>query len=193
MRDFLSRVKRPCHLAVRISGSHPENMGSIPIRATQTDLDHQKNLFQILLYNFSMILPWYIVSKGSLLETLSLLGKGTANSIGPLIFMPQAIYKDLKSQNPNLRHIALLIHEETHRKRQKAMGFIKFGFQYLFNSKFRFEEELIAVKEAMKYLKKNKIQFEFDKNAKFLSSFVYLWPVSKNYAKKELRKIWNEL
>lgn len=140
-----------------------------------------------------MILPWYVISKGTLLDSIPLLGESTANSIGPLIFIPQAIYKDLKSQNPNPKHVALFIHEETHSKRQKAMGFIKFGIQYIFNSRFRFEEELIAVKEAIRYLKKNKIQFEFDKNAKFMSSFVYLWPVSKNYAEKELRKVWNEL
>jgi len=73
------------------------------------------------------------------------------------------------------------------------MGILKFGFQYLFNSKFRFQEELLAVKEAMKYLKKRKIPFDFDKSAKFLSSYVYLWPVSKKYAKKELKKVWEEV
>ena len=140
-----------------------------------------------------MKLPWYVLSKGSLLDSIPLLGKSTANSIGPLIFVPATIYKDLKSQNPNPKHIALLIHEVTHRKRQKEIGFVKFGLQYIFNSKFRFNEELLAVKEGMKYLKMNNIAFDFSKNAKFLSSYVYLWPVSKEYAEKELRKIWEEL
>lgn len=73
------------------------------------------------------------------------------------------------------------------------MGFMKFGVRYIFNSGFRFEEELLAVKEAMKYLKKRKIPFDFDKSAKFLSSYVYLWPVSKKFAETELKKVWDEL
>jgi hypothetical protein len=45
----------------------------------------------------------------------------------------------------------------------------------------------------LKYLKKNNIPFDFDRNAKFLSSYVYLWPVSTEFAEKELRKIWDTL
>ena len=140
-----------------------------------------------------MKLPWYVVSKGSLLHHLPLIGKSTAQSIGQFILIPDPIYRDLQTDNPNSKHVALLIHEETHRQRQKEMGVLKFGYQYLFNSKFRFQEELLAVKEAMRYLKKNKIPFDFDRNAKFLSSYVYLWPVSKEYAEKELKKVWDEV
>lgn len=140
-----------------------------------------------------MKLPWYVISKGSLLHHLPLIGKSTAQSLGPIILVPDPIYRDLQTNNPNPKHIALLIHEETHRRRQKEMGILKFAYQYLFNSKFRFNEELLAVKKAMKYLKKNKIAFDFDKNAKFLSSYIYLWPVSKKYAEKELKKVWDEI
>lgn len=112
-----------------------------------------------------MKLPWYILKKPSIGNFVPLLGKNIANSIGPFIFLP--------------KHIALLLHKETHRKRQKQIGLFVFGFKYLFDPKFRFREELIAVKEGMKYLKKNNIPFNFDKNAKFLSSYIYLWPVSK--------------
>jgi hypothetical protein len=140
-----------------------------------------------------MKLPWYVFSKGSLLYYLPLIGKSTAQSLGPIILIPNNIYQDLKSDNPNPKHLALLVHEETHRKRQKEQGYFKFAIRYLFNSNFRFQEELLAVKEAMKYLKKNNIPFDFDKNAKFLSNYVYLWPVSKEYAEKELKKVWNEV
>lgn len=140
-----------------------------------------------------MKLPWYVLSKGSLLHNLPLIGKSTAQSLGPIILLPDNIYQDLKLENPNPKHLALLIHEETHRKRQKEMGYLKFAFKYLFNSNFRFQEELLAVKEAMRYLKKNHVPFDFDKNAKFLSSYVYLWPVSKEYAEKELQKVWDEI
>ena len=140
-----------------------------------------------------MKLPWYVISKGSLLHHLPLIGKSTAQSLGPIILIPDNIYRDLKSQKPNPRHIALLIHEETHRKRQKKIGYLKFAYKYLFDSKFRFQEELLAVKEAMRYLKSMKIAFDFEKKAKFLSSYVYLWPVSKEYAEKELHKVWDEI
>jgi len=139
-----------------------------------------------------MKLPPYVLPKPRIIGLIPFIGDKTANSIGPFIFVPLPIFKDLTLQNPDPRHIALLVHEEMHRKRQKEMGFIKFGIQYLLNARFRFNEELLAVKEAMKYLKKKNIPFEYDKQARFLSSYVYLWPVSKKIALKELKRIWNE-
>lgn len=140
-----------------------------------------------------MKLPWYIFSKGRFLHHFPWIGKLTAQSLGPIILIPDNVYRDLKTRNPNPKHIALLIHEETHRKRQKKMGYLKFAFRYVFDSKFRFQEELLAVEEGMKYLKKKKIPFDFDKYAKFLSSNIYLWPVSKKYAEQELKRIWVKL
>jgi len=140
-----------------------------------------------------MKLPRYVISKGKFLHYLPLIGKSTAQSLGPIIFVPYHIYRDLQTDNPNPKHVALLIHEETHRKRQKEIGYLRFAYKYLFYSKFRFQEELLAVKEAMKYLKKNKIHFDFDQKAKFYSGYLYLWPVSKEYAEKELKKIWDEV
>lgn len=140
-----------------------------------------------------MKLPGYVISKGRFLHYLPLIGRSTAQSLGPIILIPDPIYQDLQTEHPNPKHTALLIHEETHRRRQKEMGILQFAYRYLFDSKFRFQEELVAVKEAMKYLKKNKIVFDFDKNAQFLSGYVYLWPVSEEYAEKELKKIWDKL
>ena len=87
-----------------------------------------------------MKLPWYVISKGSLLHHLPLIGKSTAQSLGPIILVPDPIYRNLQTDNPNPKH--------------KEMGVLKFGYKYLSDSKFRFQEELLAVKEAMKYLKK---------------------------------------
>lgn len=56
MRDFLSRVKRPCHLVVRISGSHPENMGSIPIRAAKFKLEQTVAPISLLFFQDDRIL-----------------------------------------------------------------------------------------------------------------------------------------
>lgn len=140
-----------------------------------------------------MNLPKYVVRKPRLFNFVPVLGKYTANSIYPWIFLPADVYENLKSLKPNPYHIALLIHEEKHYERQKKMGWFLFGVKYLFSTKFRFNEELIAVKEAMKYLKKNNLPFDFDKKAKTLSSYLYLWPVSKYYAEKELKRTWGEV
>src|SRR3989344_1547072 len=118
-----------------------------------------------------MNLPKYVRSKPRFFSFIPVLGKYTGNSIYPWIFLPEDIYENLKSPNPNSYHVALLIHEQKHYDRQKKMGWFLFGIKYLFFAKFRFNEELIAVKEAMKYLKKNNIPFDFDKKAKILSSY----------------------
>ena len=140
-----------------------------------------------------MKLPGYIFPKPQFGKYVPFFGTNVAYNVGPFIFLPKDIYKDLEKDNPKPEHIALLIHEETHRKRQKEIGFVKFGLQYIFNPKYRFNEELIATKEGMRYLKKHKRPFDFDKRASLMSGFLYLWPVSKYYAKKELEKVWDEV
>lgn len=140
-----------------------------------------------------MNLPNYIKPKPKLLGILPIIGNKTANSIYPFILLPRTVYDELQKEKPDPRLVALVIHEEAHRKRQIKMGWIKFSIKYLFDKKFRFNEELLAVKEAMKYLKENNITFDFEKNASHFSGWLYFWPVSKNYAKEELERIWNEI
>ena len=140
-----------------------------------------------------MKLGKYIKPKPWFFKFVPILSKYTANSLYSYIFVPHDVYEDLKSQNPNYRHRALLIHEETHRERQRKMGWFVFGVNYLFSSKFRFNEELLAVREAMRFLKKNNISFDFEKSSRLLSSYLYLWPVSKHYAKRELERLWEEV
>lgn len=96
----------------------------------------------------------------------------------------------MQTKNPNPYYIATLEHEKRHLEREKEVGFLKFGFKYLFSPKFRFQEELIADKEAMKFLKKKGLTFNIEKSARYLSSWLYLWPVSEEKAKKELTKLW---
>ena len=58
---------------------------------------------------------------------------------------------------------------------------------------FRFQEELLAIKASMKYLKRKKLTFDTDKSARHLSSWLYLWMVSYDRAKRELDKAWNDM
>jgi len=139
-----------------------------------------------------MTLPKNVRSKGILWSTFAVLSTHTANAIYPNIWVPKHIYYDLKSKNPDPKNVAILIHEQTHIKRQRKTGWLAWGLKYCLSRKFRFEEELAAIKESMKYLKKNKLDFETEKSAKHLSSFLYLWCIDFNEAKRRLDKAWKE-
>lgn len=140
-----------------------------------------------------MQLPNYIKPKPNWFNFIPILNQYTANSIYPYIFVPKDIFKNLKSENPDHSYLALLAHEGTHYKRQRQAGWLKFAIRYLFVPKFRFKEELIAVKVGMKYLKSNDIPFEFEEKSKKSAKNLYLWPISKNYGKLQLEKLWKEI
>lgn len=133
----------------------------------------------------------YIQPKYFWLKFIPLLSNNIANSIYPFIFLPKEVFDNLKTNRPNPYYIALLIHEEKHRERQKQKLF-SFWIKYLLSSSFRFAEELIAVKTGIKYLKENNIPFYFnDKNKKELKC-LYFWPISRYYNMENLKKLWNE-
>lgn len=117
----------------------------------------------------------------------------TAQAISPFILVTNEVYNGLVSENPNPRFIAVLEHEKKHIERQKELGFINFGIKYLFSPEFRFQEELLATKEGMRYLKQNKLDFDTSRSAKFLSSRLYLWMVPYERVKRELDKVWEEM
>jgi len=122
-----------------------------------------------------------------------MIGNATAQSIYPFILIPDKIFQNLKSKSPNPNYISVLIHEETHRRRQKEIGALNFFLKYIFDSKFRLEEELIATKAAMEYLKSKGINYDFEKNAKFLSGHIYGRMISQKKAEGKLREIWEEI
>ena len=131
--------------------------------------------------------------KPKIWEFIPWLSSYTAQAIYPNIYVSKAVYEDLGKKNPNPKFVAVLEHEKKHIERQKELGFIKFGIGYLFFPKFRFQEELSAIREGTKYLKKNKLTFNTERSAKYLSSWLYLWMVSYDKAKKELDRIWHEI
>ena len=134
-----------------------------------------------------------VKKKPKIWEFIPWLSSYTAQAIYPNIFVSKEVYEDLSRSKPNHKFVAVLEHEKKHIERQKELGFIKFGVGYLFSPKFRFQEELLAIKEGMKYLKKNKLTFDTERSAKYLSSWLYLWMVSYDEAKKELDRIWREI
>lgn len=124
---------------------------------------------------------------------IPMLSSLTANAIYPNIYLPKKVYESLLSDNPKLKWIAVLIHEQEHIKREKEIGVIMFGLKYLFSPKFRFSEELIAIKAQMKYLKSVGKKFDTNKAAKYLSGWLYFWPVTYKYAKQLLDGAWKEV
>lgn len=131
--------------------------------------------------------------KPKIWEFVPWLSSYTAQAIYPYIFVSKEVYNDLNKPRPSHKYIAVLEHEKKHIERQKELGFIKFGIGYLLSPKFRFQEELLAIKEGMKYLKKNKLTFDTDRSARYLSSWLYLWMASYVKAKKELDRLWHEI
>lgn len=109
------------------------------------------------------------------------MGDRIAWAIYPNIYLPRKVFENLKKEKPNPKYLDILRHEEMHIKRQKKMGTLKWLVKYIFSPKFRFNEEIKAIKAQKK--------FDLEKSAKSLSGWLYFWPVSYNTAKKELEKI----
>lgn len=139
-----------------------------------------------------MNLPSNVKVKSFPWTILPLFSTYTAHAIYPTIYIPKNIHEDLLSKSPNPKNVSILIHEQTHIKRQKQIGWFLWGLKYCFSGKFRFEEELAAVRESMKYLKKRNIEWDTARSAKFLSSYLYLWCTSYREAKRKLDEAWVE-
>ncbi|PIU37100.1 hypothetical protein COS77_02325 [Candidatus Roizmanbacteria bacterium CG06_land_8_20_14_3_00_34_14] len=113
----------------------------------------------------------------------------TAQCIYPFIFLPEDIYKDLISLTPKPESVAVLLHEKVHLERQKRKGIILWIILYIISPKFRLNEELLAFKEQIKYLKKLNLTLDLELRAKRLSSWLYLWCISYKKALLELKKL----
>lgn len=122
-----------------------------------------------------------------------LLSKHTAHAIYPKVYLPQKIYLNLKSKKPSKPYVALLLHEQMHIRRQKEIGWFLWYLKYLLFHKFRYEEEIKATIEEMKYLKRNKRYFDTSRRARHFSSYLYLWCCSYNEAKRNLEILWGDI
>lgn len=126
------------------------------------------------------------------ISILDMLFTQTAQGIYPYILVPRHIYDELNSPAPNPYALALIVHEQTHLDRQSKYGWIKWMVSYAVSSKFRFEEELQAIRAQMGFLKRNGLSFPIEATAKLLSGPLYLKPVSYETATKQLNRAWEE-
>jgi hypothetical protein len=109
------------------------------------------------------------------------------------IYLRADIYDDLYSADPKPHSIGILIHEQTHFNRMQQQGMLKFGMKYVFSAGGRFEEELAAIFEQMKYLKKNGEKYDIERGAGALSSWYYLWSAPYDIAYGRLSEQWNSI
>jgi hypothetical protein len=109
------------------------------------------------------------------------------------IYLRADIYDDLYSTDPKAHSVGILIHEQTHFNRMQQQGMVKFGMKYLFSAKGRFEEELAAISEQMKYLKKNGEKYDIERMSGALSSWYYLWSAPYDIAYSRLSEQWNSI
>lgn len=79
-----------------------------------------------------MKLPSNVKIKSFLWNVSPILSKYTANAIYPNIYLPKAFYEELKTKNPDPKKVAILIHEQTHIKRQREMGWFIWGLKNMY-------------------------------------------------------------
>lgn len=115
------------------------------------------------------------------------------NAIYPNIYLREDIYDDLLKNHPHPRSIAVLKHEEFHRKRQKEMGLVRFVLRNYFLPHARLEEELQAYEISMREWKGAGLKFPIDLVARNLSGWMYLWTTSYKEAKARLEEMWRKI
>lgn len=106
------------------------------------------------------------------------------------IYLREDIYKNLQTKSPSLENVGVLIHEETHLKSFKKNGMFLHGMKFWLSPRLRYREEIEADKTRFKYLKKHRIKFDFQKRARSLSGFWYLYCVSYDKALVDLQRTW---
>ena len=116
----------------------------------------------------------------------------TAQAIYPYILVPERIFQKLDSKYVEKKLISILEHERMHIIRQKQLGFLIWAIKYVFSSKFRVEEEFLAIEQSIKYLKHQGLNFDIEKYSQALSSWIYLWPISYSEAKNRLLYLWRK-
>jgi hypothetical protein len=116
-----------------------------------------------------------------------------ARTIYPYIYFPKDIFLNLKEVNPEDTNFSIYVHEKVHIDRQESFGILKWNLYYLLFRKFRLEEEVIAIREQMRFLKSKSLSYDFERKARQFDSATYLWLISYDKALSILNKIWSEV
>src|SRR5690349_15364617 len=86
---------------------------------------------------------------------LPLVGSDLTLTKYPSIYLPEHVYARWVNNRMTFQDEAMIIHETVHFRRQREMGLIHYYLKYIFNRSFRLHEELVAIREQMKFLKQH--------------------------------------
>lgn len=125
-----------------------------------------------------------LLIKPTFFKSLGLL-YNSAQVIYPYIIIPKSLHNKLEKSDPE--SISIFEHERFHLKRMTELGICKWYLGYIFSSKFRLNEEVLAYKRQFEILKEYNIPFDIDKYSKILSSWTYLEMIDEDKAKELLK------
>lgn len=111
----------------------------------------------------------------------------------PYIYLPEHIHNHFLKNELTFHDESIIIHETVHIHRQKKAGTALYFLKYIFSRKFRLNEELVAIREQMTFLKKHGQKYDFDRKAGQLASAEYLWVTSFKKARLMLEGLWSEV
>lgn len=131
-------------------------------------------------------IPW-------LWKYLPFFGTTMASTIYTNIYLIDEDYNDYFSDNPSILVQSIVIHEKYHVEKWKEIGLFKFGFLYFFSKKFRLEQELLAIREQMKFLKQYNEVYDIERKAKHFAGKDYRYLLKIDEARKVLTELWQSI
>lgn len=116
-----------------------------------------------------------------------------ASTVYQNIYLTEKDYTDLCSENPSVLVQSILVHENYHVKKWKEIGLLKFSFLYFFSKKFKLEQELLAIREQMQFLKEHGETYDIERKAKHFSGKEYGYLLQIQEARRVLTDLWNSI
>lgn len=116
-----------------------------------------------------------------------------ASTIYINIYLKEDDYNDYFSEHPSVLVQSIVIHEKCHVEKWQEIGLFKFGFLYFFSKKFRLEQELLAIKEQMKFLKQHDEIYDIERKARHFSGKDYRYLLKIDEARKVLTDLWQSI
>ena len=127
-----------------------------------------------------------------LVDRLLHLSPYAGTAIYPYVYVSREVYQNIHSSEPAPQYRALIEHEQAHIKRIGDHGALRWYFNYIASSSFRFSEELEATKAQFAVLKESNIDPDIERRARMFASATYLWCADTDVALAKLKAIWEE-
>ena len=99
-------------------------------------------------------------------------GRDTWVTIAPTIYYPRSV------SDPK-HYPEVIVHESVHLQRQEAVGLTRWLLKYIFSRRFRFDEEILAIRAQLHVLPVAYRLEAIQSFAKQLSGFQYFWAASE--------------